>query len=81
MLISSYFIVVSSLDVRFQSGKHDGNSVPLHISVRFDDDIIIRSYHDEFGEESGEEREENLDEFTVPNPLLPGAYKNSNSFF
>uniref|UniRef100_A0A1B0D548 Galectin n=2 Tax=Phlebotomus papatasi TaxID=29031 RepID=A0A1B0D548_PHLPP len=62
----------SKLDINLTSGKHELAPVPLTISVRFHEDIIVRNTFHEDGSWGDEEREDNLDAYTVPNPLIAG---------
>uniref|UniRef100_A0A1B0CFH5 Galectin n=1 Tax=Lutzomyia longipalpis TaxID=7200 RepID=A0A1B0CFH5_LUTLO len=62
----------SRVDINLTSGKGEGAPIPLTISVRFHEDIIVRNTSHEDGSWGVEEREDNLDTYTVPNPLLAG---------
>jgi Galactoside-binding lectin len=59
------------LAVNLAAGKTEQANQVLHLSVRFYEDIIVRNsqYDNEWGHE---ERDENLDEFAVHNPLVAG---------
>lgn len=61
----------SRIDINFAQGKMTGCPVPLHLSIRFHEDIILRNtkVEEDWG---SEEREDNLHELTAPNPIIPG---------
>lgn len=59
------------VNINFQSGKSDEADIILHLSIRFHDDIIVRNSK-LGGSWGGEERDENLNELTAPNPTTPG---------
>lgn len=61
----------SRVDINFAQGKMSGCPVPLHISIRFHEDIILRNskIEEDWGDE---EREDNLHGLTTPNPIIPG---------
>lgn len=61
----------SRVDINFAQGKINGCPVPLHISIRFHEDIILRNskIEEDWGDE---EREDNLHGLTAPNPIIPG---------
>lgn len=63
----------SKLDINFKNGKHQSASIPLHISVQFHDQIIIRNSMKEDLSWNTEERTENLDPNTSGNPLSAGS--------
>lgn len=61
----------SRIDINFAQGKMSGCPVPLHLSIRFHEDIILRNskIEEDWGDE---EREDNLHGLTAPNPIIPG---------
>lgn len=63
-----------SFDISLKNGKHDGANVPLHLSVRFRDNIIVRNslINQVWG---AEEREQNLDAKASRMPLVAGKNK------
>lgn len=63
------------LDINLKSGKHEEATIPLHISVRFDEDIIIRNSYLGNGNWSGEEREDNIHDYSLNNPLIAGTIR------
>lgn len=64
-------ILLHRVNINFQSGKSDEADIILHLSIRFHDDIIVRN--SKIGGSWGdEERDENLNELTAPNPVTPG---------
>lgn len=74
MIIIKLIFILLRLDINLKSGKHEESATPFHLSVRFHEDIIVRNTKNEEGEWGEEEREENLNELTVPNPILPGKF-------
>lgn len=64
-------MLIDSLDINLKSGKSENAHVVLHLSCRFYEDIIVRNSWTPNGWER-EEREENLSEFTIPNPVVSG---------
>uniref|UniRef100_A0A1L8DQD9 Galectin n=1 Tax=Nyssomyia neivai TaxID=330878 RepID=A0A1L8DQD9_9DIPT len=62
----------SRVDINLTSGKNEEASVPLTLSVRFHENVIVRNTSHEDGSWGVEEREDNLDSYTVPNPLIAG---------
>ncbi|XP_059612519.1 32 kDa beta-galactoside-binding lectin lec-3 [Phlebotomus argentipes] len=62
----------SRLNINLASGKGEEAPVPLTLSVRFHEDMIVRNTSHDDGSWGHEEREDNLDPFTVPNPMIPG---------
>lgn len=60
------------MDINLASGKNEA-PVSLSLSVRFHEDIIVRNTSLEDGSWGVEERENNLDAYTVPNPLIAGT--------
>lgn len=52
----------------------DDVDIPLQISVRFGDEIIVRNSRLS-GEWGADERDENRDQFTVGNPLVAGEFE------
>lgn len=65
-----------SFEVNFRNSKDEEAQIALHLSVRFDEDIIVRNTRID-GAWGPEEREENLHPFTTPNPIVPGTWTNS----
>lgn len=61
----------SSVNLNLSTGKGSIADIPLHISVRFHEDVILRNSRIE-GNWGREEREDNLHEFAQPNPLIAG---------
>lgn len=60
------------MDINFKSGNlEDEDDIPLQISVRFDQDAVVRNTR-QSGEWGAEERDENRNAFTVGNPLVAG---------
>uniref|UniRef100_A0A1Q3FNQ5 Galectin n=1 Tax=Culex tarsalis TaxID=7177 RepID=A0A1Q3FNQ5_CULTA len=59
------------VNINFLSGKSDDAENIFHFSIRFHDDIIIRNSK-VGGSWGSEEREDNLNELTAPNPVSPG---------
>lgn len=66
-------MLIDSLDINLKSGKSENAHIILHMSCRFYEDIIIRNSWTPSGWEV-EEREQNLNEFTIPNPVVAGEY-------
>lgn len=59
------------LNLELKTGKHYGADVPLSLSVRFNEDIVVRRMCQN-GIWSDEERDENLHSYALNNPLIPG---------
>lgn len=59
------------VDINLKSGKDEDANIPLQLSVRFHDDIIVRNTCTD-AEWGLEEREANVQSFTAPNPIIPG---------
>lgn len=61
------------LQINLRVSKEEICNIGLHLSVRFDEDIIVRNtrINENYGEE---EREEHLDEKTERNPIVPGDF-------
>lgn len=59
------------LDINLKSGNIESADVALHLSVRFDEDTIVRNSQLN-GVWGKEERDENRSQFTVANPLVAG---------
>lgn len=59
--------------INLRANKEAISNIGLHLSIRFDEEIIIRNtlINNEWGEE---ERSEHLYESTSPNPLVPGDF-------
>lgn len=69
-----------SLDINLKSGKSENSHIILHLSCRFYEDVIVRNSWTPNGWDV-EEREQNLNEFTMPNPIVAGdAIKSTNYF-
>lgn len=64
----------SRIDINLAQGKMGGCPVPLHLSIRFHEDIILRNtkIEEDWGDE---ERDDNLHGLTTPNPIIPGLKK------
>ncbi|GAB0099225.1 Galectin [Sergentomyia squamirostris] len=62
----------AKVDINLSSGKSEEAPVPLTLSVRFHENIIVRNTSYEDGSWGEEERDDNLDPFAVPNPLIAG---------
>lgn len=64
--------VATDLIINLAASKLEGPSIPLSLNVRFLEDFIVRnSYID--GEGWGtEETDDNLNESTASNPIIPG---------
>lgn len=64
----------SRIDINLTQGKMGGCPVPLHLSIRFHEDIILRNtkIEEDWGDE---ERDDNLHGLTTPNPIIPGLKK------
>lgn len=60
-----------SLDISLKAGNVDDADIPLHLSVRFDEDAIVRNTRLS-GAWGDEERDENRHPFTVACPLVAG---------
>lgn len=73
----NFFVISScySFEVNFRNSKDEDAEIPLHLSVRFDQDIIVRNTRIN-GAWGHEEREDNLHPFTTPNPIVPGTKTN-----
>lgn len=61
------------LDIDLKSGKHDDAPIPLQISIRFAENEIVRNTYRGSNEWFSEERDENREENTEPNPLVAGV--------
>lgn len=59
------------LDISLKAGNVDDADIPLHLSVRFDEDAIVRNTR-LAGAWGDEERDENRHPFTVACPLVAG---------
>ncbi|XP_055617698.1 32 kDa beta-galactoside-binding lectin lec-3 [Toxorhynchites rutilus septentrionalis] len=59
------------IDINFLTGKTDEADNVLHLSVRFDEDVVVRNSRIS-GKWGAEERGENLNELTAPNPITIG---------
>lgn len=55
-----------------KAGKHEDAPIPLHLSVRFSENSIVRNTYRGSNEWFHEEREENLDEKATSNPMVAG---------
>lgn len=72
LVFNSYLILyLHRLDINLKNGKDEDSDILLHMSIRFDDDIIVRNTRNNmiWGPE---ERDDNLHPFTSPNPVIPG---------
>lgn len=69
----------SSINFNLSSGKASPSNIALHFSVRFHEDVIVRNTRED-GEWGKEEREDHLDQFAPPNPLVAGE-KSTRSFY
>lgn len=60
------------LDVNLSTGKGDEGGIPLHLSTRFDEGMIVRNTLMEDGCWGNEERDEWLIKGDNPMPIVPG---------
>lgn len=65
---------VHRLDISLQNGKADNVNVPLHISIRFSDNVIVRNSRiNKIWDR--EERDENLHPRATRNPIKAGVLR------
>lgn len=59
------------LDINFKTDKTNAALIPLHLSVRFEDEIIVRNTKCAYGW-GPEERDRHLSDEAMPNPIVLG---------
>lgn len=59
------------LDVNFKTDKTEAALIPLHLSVRLEDEIVVRNTKSSYGW-GPEERGRHLNDETEPNPIVFG---------
>lgn len=62
----------TSINFNLSSGKASPSNIALHVSVRFHEDVVVRNSRED-GDWGEEEREDHLDQFAPPNPLVAGG--------
>lgn len=63
------------MEICLKNGKHEDAKIPLHLLVRFDDNIVARNSYEGDGVWTGEEGLQNLPPTTETNPVIAGKLK------